>query len=238
MHIEDVIEPGQIIFYEITAPATTQHEIHVTGDSFHIAKSYPFTGVDEPQRYHDKISIGWIHVATGTTDMRIQNTGTSLVNIKGVFEIDDAELLDSQKISTKKEQFDYPITRSPTWLMDMTPHLCDNRVPNLELNGTLKFDFQYDRAVVFDNLDIPEWIKYDSCLFNTAKITNLEFAPAFFQLEDILQENSPLVQQRLGLGINDIQCKEQFVKIEKFNGVIACVKENSIDRLIERGWAI
>ena len=47
---------------------------------------------------------------------------------------------------------------------------------------------------------------------------------------------SPLKQLRLGTPIEEIQCRESLVPVAKNDGSPACVKEESIPKLIERGW--
>lgn len=52
-----------------------------------------------------------------------------------------------------------------------------------------------------------------------------------------LKELSPLKQYKSGVSINEIQCKENFVLIQKYDGTPACVNPESLTKLIERGWA-
>ena len=47
---------------------------------------------------------------------------------------------------------------------------------------------------------------------------------------------APLKQIQSGLHSDEIQCKEQLILVAKHNGSPACVKEDSIPKLIERSW--
>ena len=46
----------------------------------------------------------------------------------------------------------------------------------------------------------------------------------------------PLKQFKSGITIDEIQCKENMVLLQKYNGSPACVKTNSVIDLIKRNW--
>lgn len=48
---------------------------------------------------------------------------------------------------------------------------------------------------------------------------------------------SPLKQFKSGIAINEIQCREHLVLIQKYDGSPTCVKEQTKQKLIKRGWA-
>ncbi|QLH07132.1 hypothetical protein [Nitrosopumilus ureiphilus] len=48
--------------------------------------------------------------------------------------------------------------------------------------------------------------------------------------------NSPLKQYKSGIAINEIQCQDNLVLIQKHDGSPACVKPETKQKLIERGW--
>jgi len=57
--------------------------------------------------------------------------------------------------------------------------------------------------------------------------------------ESIVKEKkipSPLKQFKSGITIEEIQCKESLTLVKKYDGTPACVKEQTIPKLIERGW--
>ena len=47
----------------------------------------------------------------------------------------------------------------------------------------------------------------------------------------------PLKQSRMGIPIDEIECRNDLVLIQKYNGSLACVKPKTAEKLIERGWA-
>ena len=49
--------------------------------------------------------------------------------------------------------------------------------------------------------------------------------------------NSPTQQFQSGIAIDKIQCKEHFVLVAKNDGTPACVKPETKEKLVERGWA-
>jgi hypothetical protein len=59
----------------------------------------------------------------------------------------------------------------------------------------------------------------------------------FKEIIPLSQQKSPLKQFKLGISIDEIQCKENLFLIQKYDGSPACVKKDTIPKLIERGWA-
>jgi hypothetical protein len=49
---------------------------------------------------------------------------------------------------------------------------------------------------------------------------------------------SPLKQFKSGISLDDIQCKNNLVLIQKHDGSPACVTESTNQKLIERGWGL
>ncbi len=58
-------------------------------------------------------------------------------------------------------------------------------------------------------------------------------------IELVLMENkpAPLKQLKQGVYHGDVICKSELVLIGKVDGTAACVKPDSVARLVERGWA-
>ncbi|MHA7646655.1 hypothetical protein [Nitrosopumilus sp. S4] len=57
-----------------------------------------------------------------------------------------------------------------------------------------------------------------------------------FLLSVDIQSLSPLKQFKSGVSTDEIQCKENFVLLQKHSGSPACVKPNSVIDLIKRNW--
>ncbi len=56
------------------------------------------------------------------------------------------------------------------------------------------------------------------------------------KIKEILM--SPLKQQMSGISPRDVICKDEFEKIFKHDDSVACVKPSTVEKLIERGWAL
>ncbi|WP_179370921.1 hypothetical protein [Nitrosopumilus ureiphilus] len=48
---------------------------------------------------------------------------------------------------------------------------------------------------------------------------------------------SPLWQQKFGTAWHEIVCNPRLSLVQKYDGSPACVKEQTISKLVERGWA-
>ncbi len=59
-----------------------------------------------------------------------------------------------------------------------------------------------------------------------------------FVIEKDLKFWTPLKQFKSGISIDEIQCKNNFIVIQKYNGSPACVKPENHAKLIIRGWAL
>lgn len=53
-----------------------------------------------------------------------------------------------------------------------------------------------------------------------------------------LKEFSLLKQYKMGLKFENLKCKENFILIQKYNGLPACVNPDTRKKLIERGWTV
>ena len=51
----------------------------------------------------------------------------------------------------------------------------------------------------------------------------------------IFTYDSPLQQTKLGIPVNEIICQNNMVQTVKRDGTPACVKESSVEKLVERG---
>jgi hypothetical protein len=67
------------------------------------------------------------------------------------------------------------------------------------------------------------------------------FSTGTYSLEDIPfgapRIYAPLKQNHVGIAAENIRCKENLVLIQKNDGSPACVRKETISKLIERGWA-
>lgn len=58
-----------------------------------------------------------------------------------------------------------------------------------------------------------------------------------YLLSVAIQSISPLKQFNSGISINEIQCDENLILVQKYDGTPACVKPETVPKLIERGWS-
>ena len=58
-----------------------------------------------------------------------------------------------------------------------------------------------------------------------------------YEENQIANSLSPLKQFKSGVAIDEIQCRNSLTLVVKYDGAPACVKEESIPKLIERGWS-
>jgi len=76
---------------------------------------------------------------------------------------------------------------------------------------------------------------------NSYKSSWFDSSPPFdIKIEQSItnHKRSPLEQFKAGITIDAISCKENHVLIKKYNGLPACVKLQTKEKLIQRGWAI
>lgn len=62
-----------------------------------------------------------------------------------------------------------------------------------------------------------------------------------FSVKDHVKEKTiilPLKQFKSGVPISEIECKDDLVLLQKYDGTPACVREQTIPKLIERGWIL
>ncbi len=104
-------------------------------------------------------------------------------------------------------------------------------------------DNEKTSVVIKANLTLDEILKVASSIprfssnLNKPELTDgmeidgaIEYPPRKFSMP-------PLKQLKSGITIDDIQCRKSMILILKYDGSPACVKPESIPKLIERGWA-
>ncbi|MCE9652514.1 MAG: hypothetical protein K8Q89_05595 [Nitrosarchaeum sp.] len=96
-----------------------------------------------------------------------------------------------------------------------------NRI-NIDSNG----NFQY----VLQTLNLPPG-QYDLDINYGPETTSPRVT-----LEPNLKYWTPLKQIKSGIPVDEIQCTENLVLIQKYDGSPACVKPDTKEKMIERGW--
>lgn len=94
------------------------------------------------------------------------------------------------------------------------------------------------------NLDIFSWVFMVPPKSTEIEIIGSPFydSQQFFKpkllinVDNFIQIYSPLKQDHLDISFDKIQCKQNLVLIQKYDGSPACVTESTKQKLIERGW--
>jgi len=95
--------------------------------------------------------------------------------------------------------------------------------------------YEQNTATVFGKYKV-ELIDVNPYPISTATIKNEDYT-AVLRISKIQSDTlSPLKQLQSGITINNIQCRENFILIPKHDNSPACVKPETISKLIERGW--
>lgn len=77
----DMLEAGRSTAYTVTAPAGTEQSVSVSGDRFEMELESG-AGMEIPkQAYENSHTATWLHVADGTSVLRVKNTGEGEVSV-------------------------------------------------------------------------------------------------------------------------------------------------------------
>ncbi len=89
IQVNDTIDVGQGDTYTLNAPAHTEQIMNVTGDTFDIYLTSPPNGLQIPNTPHkDHVSLQWIHLEDGLSTFKIQNTGSSELEVVGIVKVE------------------------------------------------------------------------------------------------------------------------------------------------------
>ncbi len=80
-----VVGVGDSTVYIIPAPAHTEQNMRIVGNTFDLKLESPDGGLIIPKTsYKDELDLDWTHMADGETKIQIQNTGNKELEITGV----------------------------------------------------------------------------------------------------------------------------------------------------------
>ena len=86
MDFDDDFGVGESTTFAFQAPENSLQKIVITGGSFDVKVSTPDNVAQFDDSFKNKADISWINTVSGENVIKIQNTGQSELNAKGVLE--------------------------------------------------------------------------------------------------------------------------------------------------------
>ena len=87
IQINDTYEVGEPTTYQFEAPEHAKQFLNITGDAFHLELKSPRGGLQIPgENFKDELSIEWTHLEDGMSSVKIQNTGSSKIQVTGTLQ--------------------------------------------------------------------------------------------------------------------------------------------------------
>ena len=88
LEITEEVDVGMSTTYQINGNVGANHTVTVTGDRFQMGLKYPDEQGDVPQtEYQDSHTVQWSQELAGHTYIIIQNVGSDLLVVDGVFSV-------------------------------------------------------------------------------------------------------------------------------------------------------
>lgn len=88
IQVNDTFEIGEETSYVLDAPQHAEQVLNITGDSFDLSLKSPYNGLQIPLEPHSKhVSLQWFHLGDGQSIIKIQNTGSSELEVVGVVKV-------------------------------------------------------------------------------------------------------------------------------------------------------
>ena len=86
-NIDETFGLGESTSYQFTAPVHSKQFLNITGNSFKLSLTSPRGGLQIPEQdYNKELSLEWIHLDDGESQVKIQNTGDSKLRINGTLQ--------------------------------------------------------------------------------------------------------------------------------------------------------
>jgi len=94
IQVNETFDIGEDTTYTLNAPSHTEQILNVTGDAFDITLSSPANGLQIPLSPHkEHVSLQWFHLTGGQSIIKIQNTGSSELEVVGVVNVTSDPIL-------------------------------------------------------------------------------------------------------------------------------------------------
>ncbi len=94
LNIEETIEVGKSLPYNINGPEGSSQHMYITGEKFDLELASPADGLQIPlTSYKNELTLDWVHLAGGVTDIRIQNTGSTELDVRATLNVSTDPIL-------------------------------------------------------------------------------------------------------------------------------------------------
>jgi len=94
IQIDDTFGIGEETTYTLNAPAHSEQLMNVTGNAFDIYLTSPANGLEIPLTSKtNHVSLQWFHLADGKSIFKIQNTGSSELEVVGFVNVTSDPIL-------------------------------------------------------------------------------------------------------------------------------------------------
>ncbi len=94
IQVNETFDIGEETTYTLNAPEHTEQVLNVTGDAFDISLESPKDGLQIPLTSHkEHVSLQWFHLVDGQSIIKIQNTGSSELEVVGIVNVTSDPIL-------------------------------------------------------------------------------------------------------------------------------------------------
>ena len=94
IQVDDTLDVGEVDTYTLNAPAHAEQLMNVTGNAFDIYLTSPANGLQIPLTSKtNHVSLQWFHLADGQSIFKIQNTGSSELEVVGFVNVTSDPIL-------------------------------------------------------------------------------------------------------------------------------------------------
>jgi len=84
VNVDDTFQVGESTSYSFSAPKGSKHYLNITADSFEVYLRSPKGGLQiTDEQFKRELTMEWIHLRDGESNIKVNNTGASELNISG-----------------------------------------------------------------------------------------------------------------------------------------------------------
>lgn len=94
LEIQETIPIGESLPYNINAPDGSAQTMNIVGEKFDLELSSPGNATQIPlSSYKGELTLEWIHAEDGTTNIKVQNTGSTELTVNAVLNVSTDPIL-------------------------------------------------------------------------------------------------------------------------------------------------